>query len=76
MPHDIKFKEYFSVSSNNDYKINDNVINLSTHVENTERLSNFNSRSKTKDGLIIDDVSMYQKEEISAKDTIQLIWSE
>ena len=76
MPHDIKFKEYFSVSSNNDYKINDNVINLSTHVENTERLSNFNSRGKTKDGLIIDDVSMYQKEEISAKDTIQLIWSE
>ena len=52
------------------------MINLSTHVENTERLSNFNSRGKTKDGLIIDDVSMYQKEEISTKDTIQLIWSE
>lgn len=76
MPYTINERDSIAIDSSNKCKISDNVATVSHSMKDTEILSNLKSKGITKDGLIVDDVSMYQKGTISTRDTIQLIWSE
>ena len=57
--------------------IKDNMVQVSAHInELIGKMSKLKSCTNTDDDIVLDDISMYQKEGVKTRDTIQLIWSE
>ena len=57
--------------------IKDNMVQVSAHInELIGKMSKLKSCANTDDDIVLDDISMYQKEGVKTRDTIQLIWSE